>query len=161
MAKRCPPPEILALLEPLQGNESAAELFARASFALFEPEFQEGQCVRIGLPETTAGLSIPLVVIVGAINGFFPSLGTLNSCDDSHSHEDWIASRSLFYSALTKAEQELIISCFQKEPIEKAESLGMDIRRIRVENGERKALLSPSVFLDEMGASLPGTVSEL
>ncbi|MDR1421651.1 MAG: AAA family ATPase [Coriobacteriales bacterium] len=156
-----PPAQILSLLEPINGSETAQEFFKTASQRLFEPDFLPGPALRIGLQKSLVGLSVPLVLIVGAVNGFIPSSETITTFDDTGSNRAWHSDRCLFYSVLTKAKRELVISYFQKESLGNAEPLGMDIRRIRSENGGRKAIVAQSAFLDEMGDSLPGATSSL
>jgi DNA helicase-2/ATP-dependent DNA helicase PcrA len=155
------PAQIFSLLEPINGSETAGELYETAASRLLEPDFLQNGGIRIGLQKATTGLKAPLVIITGAVNGFIPSSETMGTFDDTRSNRNWNTDRCLFYSALTKAEQELIISYFQKEALSVAEPSGMDIRRIRSENGERKAVLAQSSFLDEMGDGLPGATSSL
>ncbi|NTU90135.1 MAG: ATP-dependent helicase, partial [Actinobacteria bacterium] len=154
------PQEIEKLIGRIEGDEDARELYERASAQLLDPVFQKKGSVRVGSYESMCGLEARLVIMAGTIDGFIPSRSAFDSSVVAQKREIVKGEeRRLFYSALTKAVDELIISYFQKEDLELAESLKMEVRRVRAEHGKRVALVSPSCYIDEMGDTIPGPLS--
>lgn len=156
------PAEVENLLEPIIGNEDAATFYTRASKQLLAPKFDAKHHVRVGTLESTCGLEARLMIFIGLIDGFLPSRDTFD-VSVLYDKQDKIRDneRMLLYAALTKSSDELILSYFQKETLEIAEPLKMEVRRIRADHGKRMASLSPSIFIDEMGGSVPGAVANI
>ena len=152
--------DVEKLIGRIEGDEDAKELYEKASTQLLDPAYRTNGSVKVGLYESMCGLEAHLVILAGTIDGFIPSGRAFDTTSVSHKRdaikED---ERILFYSALTKATDELIISYFQKEDLEVAESLKMEVRRVRAEHGRRVALVSPSCYIDEMGDALPGPLA--
>jgi hypothetical protein len=92
-----------------------------------------------------------LVIIVGLVDGFMPSHEIFGLGMPSEKRNRLCdAERLSLYGALTRSSDTLVLSYFQKEDVELAQRLNMEIRRIQVEKGTRVALLSPSMYLNEM-----------
>jgi DNA helicase-2/ATP-dependent DNA helicase PcrA len=152
--------EFEALLAPLSGEETAVQLYSRVSNKVLEPRFPSADAVRIGVAESTQGLEAKLVLFVGMINGFSPSGATFDEMVELSKRDKLRREERLqVYNAAAIASESLVFSYFQKEALERAEPLKMEIKRIKAERGVRMAMLTPSVFFDEMGSSLPGAVT--
>lgn len=155
------PSDFMALLEPVWGTESAEDLLARARGRL-ENRFAGMDAVRIGLLQMACGLSFDTIILMGAVEGFYPAFETLDiSCDDERRDCVRAQERRLWYSTLTKSCHAVIISCFQKDESDAATAWGMWAHRIRVENGKSMAVLAPSSYIDELGDGAPGFESDL
>jgi DNA helicase-2/ATP-dependent DNA helicase PcrA len=156
------PPELEILLVPIADYDTAVTLYTRAARKALEPVFEAEGAVRIGTPESILGLEAKLVVLAGLINGFVPT-GAYFSTDTTPDAKARLLNRERLqlYTALTRSSAELVLSYFQKENLLQAEPLGMEISRIRMERGERLAVVSPSEFLAEMGDALPSAVGAL
>jgi DNA helicase-2/ATP-dependent DNA helicase PcrA len=153
------PPDVLALIEPILGNETAKELYERTAEGLREPLFDDVERVRIGLWQTLPGLSVPMLIIPSLLNGLVPPATALDNTTAKGRQAGDELSRRAFYTTLTKAGCELILSYFHKMPL--AEASDMVISRIRAEGKRQMAIVSPSVFLDDFGDALPPATSDL
>jgi DNA helicase-2/ATP-dependent DNA helicase PcrA len=156
------PPELEILLVPITNSDTAMTLYTRAARKALEPVFEAEGAVRIGTPESLLGLEAKLVVLAGLVNGFVPTRAYF-STDTAPDARARLLNRERLqlYTALTRSSAELVLSYFQKEKLLQAEPLGMEIGRIRMERGERLALVPPSEFLAEMGDALPSAVGAL
>ena len=149
------------LVEPVMGNESAQELYERAC-ARIDIRFSDEDAVRIGLPEMFCGLEFDTIILAGAVDGFYPSTDTFGEkLDEERQNELRNEERRSLYAAITKASRTVVISCFQRDDANTASALGMWVRRIRVIDGKRFAILSPSSFIDEFGQTVPGFDAKL
>jgi DNA helicase-2/ATP-dependent DNA helicase PcrA len=152
--------EFEALLAPLTDEDTAAQLYSRIAQRVLEPQFPSANAVRIGVAASTQGLEAKLVIFVGMINGFTPSGAAFDEMVELVKRERIRREERLqVYNAAAIASESLVFSYFQKEALERAEPLKMEIKRIKAERGVRMAMLTPSVFFDEMGSSLPGAVT--
>lgn len=149
------------LLEPVMGDESAAELFEKLSSQILEATFDDlAQKIRIGSYRHLRGLNPKIVIMSGLIDGFMPSRNCFDAAILEEERERELdVYRRVFYNALTKPAEKLILSTLQKADLEMAESLKMEVRRVRMIQGKRMAMLSPSTFIDEAGDAIPGAVS--
>jgi DNA helicase-2/ATP-dependent DNA helicase PcrA len=163
-----------SLVRPLDGDETALDLYERARQQLCDPVFVRERRLRIAVPQTAQGLEARLVVITGMVNGFVPTAcgpaaeaggeaggKTGGKAGDEAGGHSLQWERRALYDTLSRSSSELVLSCFQKADEQVAERLGMAIRRLRPEPGGRKALLLASSFLDEMGRAVPGMVARL
>ncbi|MBQ6453202.1 MAG: ATP-dependent helicase [Coriobacteriales bacterium] len=154
------PRDIEELFAPVIGDEDAKTLFARAFPQTICPKFTYAHNVlRVGYYPAMRGLSAKVVVLIGTINGFVPVRDVFDN-EIAYNVQDKIRdeTRMVFYSAVSRTCDKLIISYFQKEVIEVAEPLKMHIHRIRAEKGQRMVMLAPSLYIDEMGGSIPGPI---
>lgn len=155
------PAAFMALVEPVAGTETAPELLERARGRL-ENRFNEADAVRIGPMPLCCGLSFDTVIIMGAVEGFYPAALLLGpELDDeqvalrkSQERRDW-------YNAMTRARHALVISTIQKDEANTAAALGMRARRIRMEDGKSMAILTPSCYVAELGEEAPGMEASL
>ncbi|ACV21670.1 ATP-dependent DNA helicase PcrA [Slackia heliotrinireducens] len=155
------PAEFMALLEPVEGMESAEQLLAKANSRL-ENRFTDLDAVRIGLPQMACGMSFDTVILMGCVEGFYPAAKALGvEFDDERRAEMQRAERRLWYAAMTKARYGFVASTIQKDEANTAASLGMHAHRIRMEDGRSMAILSPSCYLAEMGDAAPGFQSRI
>lgn len=156
-----PPRELMDLVEPVEGSESAAQLLERARGRL-EARFADTDAVRIGLMDMSCGLSFDTVIFAGAVEGFYPARVTIGvELDDERIEEIRRQERRSWYAAMTKARYAFIVSTVQKDEANTAAALGMYAHRIRMEDGKSMAVLAPTPYLDEMGDEAPGFVSTL
>jgi DNA helicase-2/ATP-dependent DNA helicase PcrA len=157
-----------ALVRPLDGTETAIELYERARDQLLDPAFTHKRHLRLATFSTAVGLEAGTVILTGMVDGFLPTVslyGGASEKDTGAQREEGVSQRHVercaLYDTLSKAGFELVFSYFQKADVQVAEKLGMEIRRRRPERGSERALLAPSSFLDEMGHAIPGVVSRL
>lgn len=152
-------PEFEDVLALMDGDEDAARLeaLARKFFADPKPQEHERQ-VRIVSIDNAAGLSFDTVVIVGAVDGFMPVRDAFETVQtDERRTAIMNGQRRMFYSAMGKARRRLLVSFFAHADLELAERTKMLVSRVRAGEDGRIALLRPSCFLEEAGASCPGT----
>ncbi len=151
-----PPQGFMNLLEPVEGNESAAEFLDRA-WGRMESRFTDVEAVRIGMMEMSCGLEFDTVIFAGAIEGFYPALETMGvENDDIRNEEIRKQERQEWYAAMTKARRAFVASTVAKDEANTASALGMHVHRIRMEDGKSMAILAPTPYLEEMGAEAPG-----
>jgi DNA helicase-2/ATP-dependent DNA helicase PcrA len=155
------PADVLALIEPIAGNETAGDFYGQAAKNLTEPVFDAKGRVRIGLWETLAGLTVPVLVLPGLVDGLIPPGAAFDTSSAFDRSRVMDSCRYAFHTTLTKSSDKLVLSYFHRAPLEQAEALGIRIVRIKIENGQHMASTSPSMFLDEMGDSLPPAASGL
>lgn len=156
-----PPADLAALLDPMAGTETAAELVARAR-GRFEARFPEDEAVRIGLPRMACGLSFDTVIVTGMVDGFYPPTAAFGTeHDEGFQAEVKAAARRELCALVAKASSTLVLSSFQKDESNTAAALGMWVRRIRREDGRSLAVLSPSCLFDDMGDAIPGFDAKL
>ena len=153
-------PEFANTYQTLAGDEDAAFVFGLQREALFDPELPEKlNAVRIVEASSMCGLSAPVVVVAGTVDGFFPSHAAF---DDNASESARTArldsERRVFYSAVGKARKLLVMSFFAKADKQLAEAGRMHIARCKKEHGQDIALLRQSTFLAEGDSQLAGTV---
>lgn len=153
------PQELRLLIEPLQGSETAAELYIKIRKQLSDPAFTTPG-VRLGDLSCCYGLEPRLVVLPGLVDGNLPTASAIDPKADPDKAARLLGEqRLLLYNACMTSSEELILSYFQKEELERAAQLKLSISRIRVDHGLKMAALSPSRYLADMGPSLPGELS--
>lgn len=129
----------------------AATLYARAIQRLIEPTFEQTQgWVHIAPAQRIVGLSPKLLIVCGFVNGFIPNRDyfdrTVTPLDkQQHIHA---ADTRLVYNVIGKAEESIACTYFTTVDLERAERLKLEVDRIRLQDGIRIALISPSDFLN-------------
>lgn len=131
-------------------GDDAATLYARAVKRLTYPAFEQVRDhVRIASAQRVVGLSPKLVIVCGFVNGFIPnrdyfdrSVTTIDKQQHVHA-----ADTRLVYNVIGKAEESLVCTYFTTVDLESAERLKLEVDRIRLLDGIRTALISPSIFL--------------
>lgn len=143
----------------MAGDESAAQLFALVRAQEFHPAFpDDAHTLRIATFATLAGTAYDNLFVVAAVNGFIPRRDAFEVISTEEARERVMSSeRRSFASGIAKAEKRLVISYFTKAPLEVAERTKMQVTRVRAEQGERIALVQPTVFLAEAGNACPAT----
>lgn len=154
--------EFEALSCRMAGDETAEELYAMMSDAVDDPVYPaEDVDVRVTTIDRLCGLDASRVVVLGAVNGFFPARDAFEvvSTDDARARET-VNGRRAFYAGVAKADDLLVLSHFGTADLELAERTKMKVARVRSgEDGERVALVEPSRFLDDAAALRPETQS--
>ena len=143
--------EFKAVMESMAGDETASELFALTRQTVSNPAFVEGQhALRLAVPQNLCGLEFDIVLVLGAVNGFYPRRDAFEvvSTDDERNNL-MMRDGAAFRNAVSKATRELAVSYFSKSDLELAERAKMLVSRVRSENERRIALVHPSCFLEE------------
>jgi len=113
----------------------------------------EGDCVRIMSLHKAKGLTADLVVVAGCIEGFIPYIADrLPFAEQERLLEE---QRCLFYVAVTRTTQYLILSSFTHMDAAEAHRMRARIRRPR----RTVVQTIPSRFLQELGPTTPKAVS--
>lgn len=117
----------------------------------------EGDVIRVMSLHKSKGLTASLVVIAGAMAGVLPYVDDDLPLPEQEAklHEQ----RRLFYVALTRAKDALVISAPAQVPLSDALRAQVNVVRRRYEGGEAVADVAMSPFLAELGPSCPGTIS--
>lgn len=114
------------------------------------PEIPEGDYVRIMSLHKSKGLSAKLVIVMSCVDGLVPFVD--RNATGSEVREIEQEQRRLFYVALTRTREVLVVSSFSKVDRALAHKLGMKVvgRRGR---GPASSVASP--FLSQLGPSAP------
>lgn len=149
------------LVEPIQGDEDCRELYLRVRDRILEPSFEDTtRKIRIGSYKRLQGLNPKVIVVSGLIDGFMPSRNCFDvALLEEERNKECAIFRRIYYNALGKCGKHLVLSTIQKASLEMAETMKMEVRRVKMERGERLAMLSPSVFIEEAGDTVPGSQS--
>lgn len=108
-----------------------------------------GEYVRVMSLHKSKGLTARLVVVAGCVEGWIPSLGVDLTGDEAR--RDLEEQRRLFYVALTRATDALILSSFRSLPSPLAHRMQV---RVQTRQGGR-AFVQASRFLAELGPNAP------
>ncbi len=130
-------------------DADAAALWDHIETMLTQPEMpEEGDFVRIMSLHKSKGLTSRVTIITSCIEGLIPNIDeTLSANDQKNS---LMEQRRLFYVAITRAKELLILSSFNQVSIKTAHSIGAKFNR-RGSYAETMA----TRFMDELGASKP------
>ena len=139
---------VVKLCAPAEG-ETAAQLVARAETELLAPTCPAGT-VRVVAPELACGLTPRVLVFCGFLNGFVPCRAYFDGAEMPLNKQEKEHARLVrqLYTVLAKAQERLVCTHFEKTDLETAERLKLKIHRIRMEKGERIALMEQSLFAD-------------
>ena len=143
---------VAALCEPSLGG-NAADMAKRLEKSLLEPRFEKG-CVRVGPVESLCGQSPRLLAMCGFLDGFIPCRSFFDGAEmpiDKQERERARLAR-LLATMLSKAQDRLVCTHFEKTDLETAEMMKIRVKRIRLEDGVRIAVASQSVFAKDMRA---------
>lgn len=136
---------------------TAADLLGGVLRALTQPEVpQSPDFVRVMSLHKSKGLTSPVVIIVSAVDGILPTIReTLSDAEkDAARHE----ARRLFYVALTRASDELVISSSLWMRIADAFGMGITSGGIRRRNGELVMKTVASPYLSELSPAAPKAI---
>jgi len=126
--------------------------------AITRPELPDagGDVIRVMSLHKSKGLTAEVVVVVGCVNGAIPAIDDdlAQPLQDAMLKEQ----RRLFYVAVTRAKQVLVLSYARKLPLSVALKSGVEPVRIVRERGETKAITAATPFLAELGGLLPAAL---
>lgn len=146
------PAALLACALPEGAQDaSAAAMVERLRQAAFFPRFATSEAVRVGSFGQIAGLAPRVLVIAGAMNGFFPKAdlfdGTVLTVDQRQRRAE-VAER-VARAVRARASERVVLTLTAQLPLEDAERLGLVVERIALVDGQRMARLEPSMYLAE------------
>ncbi len=120
-----------------------------------QPELpsQRDDVIRVMSLHKSKGLTAKCIVVVGCIAGALPTIGTgLSSADALQTIEE---QRRLFYVAITRTTETLVLSSAATAPYGDAMQMGLVAARRLGGN----AILQASLFMSELGIEAPAAVS--
>lgn len=144
-----PPALMAAMLPGGAEDESAAAMIARLREMAAFPVFGETDAVRVSSFKATCGLAPRLLVIAGAMNGFFPKADFFDATALTVEQQQRRAEKAQREAAALKARasERVAMTATAQLPLEDAERLGVVVERIAFANGRRLAKTEPSLYL--------------
>ena len=144
---------IRALAATIEGDEfDAEELQEELRVRITQPELPtDVDYVRVMSLHKSKGLTADLVVVVGCVEGLIPTLAKGTPAEQAKSLEE---QRRLFYVAITRTRQALIISSVTQLPRKLAYSMGAEVRG----GNPWHCPTIASRFLDELGPGRPAAL---
>lgn len=139
-------PAALALAVNAGGDKAdAAALVAALEQRCLFPAL-EGQGVLVGGLDDFLGLSRPVAMVAGLVNGLVPSRSYFDPARVERDRRPELLARDQrrILGALAVAERELCLSTFTTASLAVAEQLQLKIDRVRLRDGERLCDVSPS-----------------
>lgn len=150
-------PAFKAIQATMSGNENAPALFDMVRAYCLDPYFAPGAKVRIIEPHRCAGIEAGFVFVAAAVNGFYPTREAFEIISTPQTRDRTLSEqRQAFTCAAMTASKHLAFSTFLSAPLELAEQSGMKINRVRYENGQRRAHLSTSLFVNRIAQERQG-----
>ena len=130
----------------------AATILETVSSAITQPEiFADVDYVRVMSLYKSKGLTADLVIVMGCVDGLIPRIDYDLTLEKQH--EALEEQRRLFYVALTRARETLVLSSFTRLPTHEAHHLGM-----RVRGRGQRVRTQTSRFIDELGPTRPDPI---
>ena len=139
----------LAAMNHSDSIDEISQLFSYIKTEITHPDVLEGDFVSIMSPQKSKGLTSKVVIVSSCIEGVFP--GKARSESMAEQQEELRENRRLFYVAITRCREILVLSSFT----------GIEHRLVREIGAEvwgRKgplAITSASRFIDELGPTAP------
>jgi len=122
--------------------------------SITQPEVpQRPDFVRVMSLHKSKGLTSPVVVIAGALDGIIPTIR--GSQSDEERAASYAEQRRLFYVAITRSSDELVISGPKRLVYADAMGLGAKVGRPHRLNDELVADCIATPYLDELGPQRP------
>lgn len=146
---------------PAAPASDAAALIGRARHRMDAPVFENAEgCILVGDSAHLAGLTPATLVLCGFVNGFFPSRDYFDATVMPPDRQKLVrdADTRRLYAAVGKARKRLVASWFTATNLVEAETLKMEIGRVRLRRGERIATTSPSIYLKEISPNTAPSV---
>lgn len=138
-----------SVIPSIKEDTSAAQIVERIRAAVTQPEMpEEGDFVRIMSLQKSKGLTSKVVIVAGCIEGYLPVHA--RDVSESEAAEILKEQRRLFYVAITRVTDLLVISSFAQIPRQLAYKTGAVVRG-RFGAGDTVT----SRFIDELGPSAP------
>ena len=145
-----------ALTAPEPGVNAPSDaraMIARARQRMNAPVFEttEGH-VLIGDSAHLTGLTPATLVLCGFVNGFFPTRDYFDATVTTPDKQKLVLATDTrrLYTAAGKATQRLAASWFTSIGLVEAETLKLEIGRVKLRRGERIAVTAPSIYLAEI-----------
>lgn len=153
-------PEFADVKRFMVGDETAEQVYALLRRQVTDPVYPaDPHVLRIAQAASLTGTAYDNIVFCGFIDGFAPTRAAFEVVSTEEDRQNALdRERRVFYTAVSKAECNLLFSFFTKSHLELAEKTKMQVTRVRSENGERIALVRPSSFLTEAGPACPTTI---
>ena len=140
-----------ALTAPEPGVNAPSD--ARARQRMNAPVFEttEGH-VLIGDSAHLTGLTPATLVLCGFVNGFFPTRDYFDATVTTPDKQKLVRATDTrrLYAAAGKATQRLAASWFTSIGLVEAETLKLEIGRVKLRRGERIAVTAPSIYLADI-----------
>lgn len=127
----------------------ARALIARARHRMNAPVFENAEeSVRVGDSAHLTGLTPATLVLCGFVNGFFPTRDYFDATVTTPDRQKLVRATDTrrLYAAVGKPSERLVASWFTAADLVEAETLKLDITRVRLRRGERIALTAPSIY---------------
>ena len=131
----------------------ARAMIARARQRMNAPVFETTEDhVLIGDSAHLTGLTPATLVLCGFVNGFFPIRDYFDATVTTPDKQKLVRATDTrrLYTAAGKATQRLIASWFTSIGLVEAETLKLEIGRVKLRRGERIAVTAPSIYLAEI-----------
>ena len=145
-----------ALTAPEPGVNAPSDaraMIARARQRTNAPVFEttEGH-VLIGDSAHLTGLTPATLVLCGFVNGFFPTRDFFDATVTTPDKQKLVRATDTrrLYAAAGKATQRLAASWFTSIGLVEAETLKLEIGRVKLRRGERIAVTAPSIYLADI-----------
>ena len=117
----------------------------------------ESDVIRIMSLHKSKGLTASLVVVAGAMAGAIPTID--EKLPPAEQDAQRLEQRRLFYVAITRATETLLISAPVLVPFADAMQARVTFSQTRWANGEKYSVVAMSPFIGELGTSCPTTVT--
>jgi DNA helicase II / ATP-dependent DNA helicase PcrA len=139
--------------------EDPKELLEELRTTITQPELpdSDSSIIRVMSLHKSKGLTARLVVVVGVVDGAIPTLN--DSLAPAARDAAFAEQRRLFYVAITRASQTLVISSSTALPLHTAMRAGIAFTGRFMRGGESFARTVASPFIAELGASAPTPIS--
>jgi len=116
----------------------------------------ESDVIRVMSLHKSKGLTAALVVVAGAMAGALPTID--DKLPEAEQDAMYLEQRRLFYVAITRATDVLLISGPMLVPYAQAKQAGVSVVQTLWSDGQNHAVVAMSPFVAELGASCPSTV---
>lgn len=152
--------DIRLLAESIALNTAEPEkILEKITAAITQPELpnSEDDIIRVMSLYKSKGLTASLVIVAGCVAGALPSIDSKlpEALQDAQLEEQ----RRLFYVAITRATQSLILSSSATLTVRDAMASGISVRARQFNGVENIALTSASSFFRELGPVAPQTIN--
>ncbi len=141
----------------LERTDDLRQLFAEMLRSITQPEVpQSPDFVRVMSLHKSKGLTSPVVFIATAIDQVIPTIrGNLSEAEKTNAFDE---GRRLFYVALTRCSDELVISSPFRMVLSDALSMGVPPGKIWHEGGEKVTRVLATPYLMELGPVQPDAI---
>lgn len=142
----------------------AQTLIARARNRMSAPAFEAAEgCVLVGDSAHLTGRAPAMLVLAGFTNGFFPTRDFFDATVTTPDKQKLVRATDTrrLYAAAGKATQRLAASWFTSIGLVEAETLKLEIGRVKLRRGERIAVTTPSIYLADIDPSAESRTVEV